>query len=234
MIQRIINTSMVLGSGFLVYYLFKEKVDAVKISFCVLTFVLIVSCLINSKSTKYYFFGFLFFHFLAEFLSITRIIPNFKLFYAVVNFSYILSYSLLIYLLSLDVVFSQLWNRFKGFIIVLSLFGVCVLYFMNDIMFSGAKVLISVFILDTLYNVVVVVLLCFSFLTYVNHDSKKQLALFLICLSFSFSEVTQLAYIYLSNSFLLFVLFSIFKLMSFYFSNYYLKIKADIHYKLLS
>lgn len=232
--QRVITSVMILGSGFLIYFLFKQDVDAVKVSFCFLTLILIGAYFFNKENTRQYLLGFLFFHLLAEFVSLTRIIPDFTLLYTVVSFSYIISYSSLINLLSLDVVFSDLWQKFKGFIIILSVFGVSILYYMHDIMFSEGEFLLYPFIVDTAYNIVVIVLLCFSFLSYVYHDSKKQLVLFLLCLSFSFSEVAQLAYIYLSNSFLLFVLFSVFKLMSFFFCNYYLKIKSDVHYKLLS
>lgn len=234
--QRIITSAMILGSGFLVYFLFDKNVEAVKICFCVLTLILIGSYFMNSKNTKEYLLGFLFFHFLAEFVSITRIIPDFNLLYSIINFSYIISYSSLIYLLSIDVDFSELWRKFKGFIVILSVFALSALYYMHDIMFSEEEILIYPLVVDTSYNIVVVVLLCFSFLSYVYHDSKKQLILFLVCLSFSFSEVAQLAHIYLSNSYILFVLFSVFKLISFFFCDYYLKIKsdADVHYKLLS
>lgn len=235
--QKIISSLLVIASGVLLFFLFKRQINTVKICFSVITFFIVLSYYNNSvRNQRTAFLTFLIFQLLAEIVSITRIIPDFVLLYTVINISYILSYSALAYFSLKDVDFKMLWGRFKGFMIVLGLCTVPILYFMNSIMYQDPKeeVLIYPLILETLYNLSIIVALCSSFLGYLYHDSKKHLVLFLITLCFVFSEVPQLAYIYLDDSYLLFVLFAVFKLVGLFLCSYFIRLKANVHFKLLA
>lgn len=235
--QKIISSLLVVASGVLLFFLFKRQIDTVKICFSVVTFFIVLSYYNNSsKNERTAFLTFLIFQLLAEVISITRIIPDFVLLYTVINISYILSYSALAYFSLKDVGFNVLWTRFKGFVIILGLCTLPILYFMNSILYQdpSEEVLIYPLIMENLYNLSIIVALCSSFLGYLYHDSKKYLVLFLISLCFVFSEVPQLAYIYLDDSYLLFVLFAVFKLVGLLLCCYFIRLKANVYFKLLA
>lgn len=234
-VQRALMTLVFIVSSCLLFFVFKQDSDMASLCFCLLSFVLI-SVYLNNMRHGNLFLCFLVLNFAAEFLSVVLSNSTYELNYVIINTLYVFAYSCLIALLFKNINLKQLWSDFRLFVIALFFFGSVIIYNMSDIMYdsSTVEVLSYAYIMDTVYNVVLILLMCLSFLNFLLNDSKKSLLLFLISLSFVFSEVVQLASVYLIKSYFLFVLFSAFKLIGYGLSCYYIRIRYNVFYRLLS
>lgn len=237
-LQRAIVFMLIIASGFLIFYMLKHNRYMAEVSLCVINFLVLVCYVYNSSDFKdgFFFFFFLFFSFSARLLTLTS--PNIGnvFLYVLGNIVYAISFLMLIIITYRSINIKDLWDRFGMYLVVLILFSGVVIYNMNDIMYGGKMidVLPICYITDTIYNIIIIVLLSFSFLSFIYNDSKKTLLLFLICLSFVFSDIIQLAHIYIAKYEILFYLYSVFKLIGFCLCYSYIDFKENVHYKILS
>lgn len=234
-INRAIISFLIVLSFFLMFFIVDKETFFLNVCFCVISLLMVFSYF-NNVVRNTSFFVFVISYFIAELLNVLFHNSLSGLLYVVINSMYCLAYLSLLVFVVRAINFKEIWQRFKGVLIVLAIFSGIVVFNMNDIMLGSKTIEVSSykFVLDTLYNVVVVLLLCLSFLNFMYNDTKMSLLLFLICLSLVFYEVTQLAYIYVAKYYTLFVLFSAFKLTGFFVCFCFLHVKKNILYGILS
>ncbi len=116
----------------------------------------------------------------------------------IVNGLYLISYIFLILIIIKSLNFSILIKDFKIYLIVLSILDIYLVYFILKLI-SASYINISMFILEFMYNTVLVLLLSLSALRYFYNDDKKALYLFIGALLIIFAEVASIAFIYIEN-----------------------------------
>ena len=125
--------------------------------------------------------------------------------YYIGNSLYIMAYAFLVLKISKSLSFSHVLKYFKLHLVVLSILNIYLLYVLHAII-NPNLVLESDFYLELTYNVVVILLLSMALLNYFYRDNKKSFYLFIGALSIVFSEIIDIAYIYVvQRSFLNFV-----------------------------
>lgn len=117
--------------------------------------------------------------------------------YYVGNALYILAYLFLVIKLGKSLNFKHVLKHFKMHLIVLSALNIYLLYVLHAII-DPNLVQESDYYLELTYNIVVLLLLSIALLNYFYKDNKKSLYLFLGALFIVFSEVIDIAYIYVT------------------------------------
>ena len=151
------------------------------------------------------------------------------------NIAYILGYiSLLIYMAqSINV--GRLFTKFKIPIIVLTVFNFYLIFVLNQMILADDTITVYTleFFIECTYNICILLVLSFSLINYLYHDSRKGLTLFLASVCIVFSEMVQVAYIYVSSEYILSVTYSILLIVGFYLIYVYIVSKINTFYKVL-
>lgn len=202
------------------YYILSTFFDSIMVP------LITVCYLVLAKEKSIWFFLFLIFYSISDFLGFivewTVVDFNldesvfYKVDYYLSNILYDLAYLCLIVkiskFLSISFVLKNLWIH----IIVLAFLNIYLIYVLQLV--SGANLRYEFeSLLEVLYNSIVLFLLSISLLNYFYNDNKKSLYLFLGSLCIVFSEVMDVAYIYVSRMSLIYILGSFFTLVAFYF-----------------
>jgi hypothetical protein len=132
------------------------------------------------------------------------------------NGLYILAYIFLVIKIGKSLSFNHVLKHFKLHLVVLSVLNIYLLYVLQNII-SPNLVLDSDFYLELVYNLVIILLLSVALLNYFYRDNRKSLYLFLGALCIVFSEVMDIAYIYITQRCLLNFLGTTLALCAFYF-----------------
>lgn len=171
----------------------------------------------------------LLFFLFAEISSLAANSTDLGIVYHLINSFYILAYINLVHFLYKRLDIEKVLKKLKYFSVVLLAFFGYAMYHLNSVLFAGDGMTVwSVrFMLETLYNLVVLVLFVLSFINFLYYDSKKELLLFLSCIALVFSEIIQLTTIYAVRSKLLFIMSSILKVFGFFLMYYYITLKDD-------
>ncbi|WP_248723419.1 hypothetical protein [Seonamhaeicola sp. ML3] len=140
----------------------------------------------------------------------------FELDYYIGNSLYVLSYIFLFIEICKSLNLSHILKNFTVHIIVLLGLNVWLVYVLQSIVHSN-YIMKSQIYLELTYNIVMLVLLSGSLLNYFYRDNQKALYLFLGALCIVFSEVIDVAYIYISHRSLLNFLSTTLALVAFYF-----------------
>jgi len=144
----------------------------------------------------------------------SRILYDFE--YYIGNSLYILAYLFLIIQLVLSIDFKCVIKHCKMHLIVLSVLNVYLLYVLHAIINPNLVLEIDYY-LELTYNIVLLVMLSLALLNYFYRDNKKSLYLFLGALCIVFSEVMDIAYIYVAQRHFLNFLATTLTLGAFYF-----------------
>lgn len=132
------------------------------------------------------------------------------------NSLYIIAYIFLVMKVAKSLNFIYVLKHLKIHLIVLSILNVYLLYVLHAII-DPNLVLKSQFYLELTYNVVLLLLLSIALLNYFYKDNKKSLYLFFGALLIVFSEVINVAYIYMTQICFLNFLVTTLTLSAFYF-----------------
>lgn len=132
------------------------------------------------------------------------------------NSLYILAYIFLLFKINKSLDFKHVLKYYKMHLIVLIVLNIYLLYVIHDII-NPNLVFESDYYLELTYNVVVLALLSLTLLNYFYRDNKKSLYLFLGALCIVFSEVMDIAYIYVVQRCILNFLSTTLALGAFYF-----------------
>jgi hypothetical protein len=126
----------------------------------------------------------------------------FDMYYLVGNCLYIIAYCLLLYDVFRVLDIKRIFKDFSIHLLVLTILDVYIIYVLLTIVnpfVSGS----FLFVVELVYNVVMLLLLTMSLIGYFYNDNKKSLLLFFGSICIVFSEVIQVAYFYISDKELL-------------------------------
>lgn len=194
----------------------------------------VVLYFIQAKEKNTFFAGFLIFYSLSEIVNVfdSRSLP---VYYYFCNVMSVLAYfSLAIYLLT-RMSLSVLLQRFKLFVLVLFICNTYILYVLNDMVLADVAVQLWTpnFYLEFFYNLSILVVLSLALLSYLYHDSKEDLLLFLGTLCIVFSEMIHVASLYILDTYMLSVLYAILFTAGLGLVYGYITSKMNTYYRIL-
>ncbi|UKM63586.2 hypothetical protein GSB9_00129 [Flavobacteriaceae bacterium GSB9] len=144
----------------------------------------------------------------------TRKLYDFQYYFG--NLLYILSYLFLVVKICLSLNFRHIIKHFKTHVFVLLALSIYFVYVLQ-VVIGRDLVLESDYYFELIYNIVTILLLPLSLLNYFYKDNKKALFLFLGSLCIVFSEVMDVANIYITELSVLNFLSTTFALVAFFF-----------------
>ncbi|WGD34803.1 hypothetical protein [Olleya sp. YS] len=176
---------------------------------------------------KNHFFGFFLLSFsIAEILKIV-FKGNQLLSYHCSNTLIIAAYLSLVIFLVKDINLRLLVKEFKLHLIVLTVFNTYIIYALNQMIMQDETLVVNTldFAMEVTYNVLILLVLSLSLVHYLYHETKHGLLLFLASVCIVFSEMVQVAYLFISSEQLLQITYSILMGIGFYFLYVYIKMK---------
>jgi len=136
--------------------------------------------------------------------------------YLVGNLLYILAYIMLLIEICKFINLPHILKNFKVHLIVLTALNIYIVYILQLI--TDPHILVSYeYFIEIIYNVVMLLLLSSSLLNYFHKGNKKSLYLFVGSLCVVFSEVINVAYLYVAQQSLLNFISTTLGLLAFYF-----------------
>jgi len=175
------------------------------------------------NDTKSFFFWFLCFYAIGELLA------GIGLFYYVYestfidylqfyggNLCFIMAYSSLILEINKNVRLNKIIKRFPVHLIILIALDVYSVILVSEISLnSGYLTNMLDFVIEIVYNAVIMLLLTIALVNYISRDSKKAMNLLIGSLCIVFSEVIQVAYFYVSERIIFGVVYSVLLVLAF-------------------
>ncbi len=174
---------------------------------------------IKIKDRSFYFSAFLCAFSLSELmgLGVNTIPPDFT--YYVGNGLYILAYIFLVLEVLRSIKRSPDYNgfftKYALHMAILVMFAIYLVKVLADI--EGPIMNRTEYALEMAYNSIIMLLLTASLLNFICNDTKKSLIMFLGSICIVFSEIVQVAYFYLLNTYVLGIIYSILLLLAFFF-----------------
>jgi hypothetical protein len=152
--------------------------------------------------------------------------PYYEYAYYICNPLYVLAYFMLFFMLCKSINFKYIFNNLKIHLLVLIILDAYLIYVLHAIEKPTIKTTI-VYLLENTYNIIILVVLATALLNYFYRDNEKALFLFFGVLCIVFSEVIDVANIYISESNLLNFLATTLVLGAFYFFYEQAKLSND-------
>ena len=151
------------------------------------------------------------------------------------NLAYIIGYINLLIYIARSININKLITKFKLPIIVLTVFNGYLIFVLNQMILADNTIEIYTFnfLIECTYNICILLVLSFSLINYLYHDSKKGLILFLASVCIVFSEMVQVAYLFVSSEYMLSVAYSALLIVGFYLVYIYIVSKINTYYKVL-
>ena len=170
----------------------------------------------NVKHKSLYFTMFLVLFSISELSSLASDYIPYEIDYFVGNGLYIIGYTFLLFEILKSVDYRYIINNYAMHIVILSALNVYIVYVLLKIVnpYLGFSM---EFVVELLYDIVMLLILSASLLNYFYKDNRKSLLLFLGSLCIVFSEVIIVAYMYISEKNLLIFSSSILSILAFYF-----------------
>ncbi len=190
--------------AFVGFKIFQQDVIADYIRPFILPILTLYYCIgAHDKRSKFFFF--LMFYSIGELLQVFYYYAELSnlvadLLYFGCNILYILAYLFLTLYVLQYLNLKRIFGKFMVHIIILAILDVyCVVLVTEIAIKSGALISIYDYILEFVYNAVIMLLLTITLINYLDRDTKKAMALLLGALCIVFSEVIQVAYFYVSE-----------------------------------
>ena len=190
--------------------------------------IITIAYIIFSKKKDIYFLLFLMCYAVSEILGVaTHLILYYNLpfndrlifyeyDYYIGSALYILGYAFLLFKISKTIDLRHILRNFKIHLVVLTILNVYLIYVLQFIVTTELEYQYE-YHMELVYNVIVLVLLSVSLLSYIYRDNKKSLFLLIGALFIVFSEVMDVAYNYIDQRDLVHVIAATFALCAFYF-----------------
>ena len=153
--------------------------------------------------------------------------PYYQYAYYICNSLYILAYFMLFFMLCMSINFKFIFKNLKIHLFVLLILDAYLIYVLHTIEKPNIETGV-IYLLENVYNVIILVLLAVALLNYFYRDNEKALFLFFGVLCIVFSEVIDVANIFISKSDLLNFLATTLVFGSFYFFYEQAKFPNDI------
>jgi hypothetical protein len=188
----------------------------------ILPLLTILYC-VTGKSKSNYFFYFLLFYSLAEFTGVFSYFAYYSvvvdnLLYYGGNLCYITAYVFLILEVLKSIKLKSVISKFPVHIIILLVLDIYSVYLVSEIAVKSDYLSnMTEYIIEIVYNIVVMLLLTVTLINYISRDSKKAMNLLLGALCIVFSEIMQVAYFYVSDKNILNVTYSVLLIFAFCF-----------------
>ncbi|MEJ2113167.1 MAG: hypothetical protein P8X62_05555 [Flavobacteriaceae bacterium] len=170
----------------------------------------------NAKRKSFYFSMFLILYSISELTSLISEYIPYQVDYFMGNGLYIAAYVFLILEVLKSLNFNYVLNNYSIHLIVLGALNIYIVYVLLKIVYPIVSFSFE-FLVELLYNIVMLILLSVSLLNYFYRDDRKSLLMFIGSLCLVFSEVILVAYLYISDKNLLIFSSSILSIMAFYF-----------------
>lgn len=200
---------------FVVFQFRGNEVLASSFSSVIFPLIAVLYC-VTVKPKTLYFCLFLISYSISELLFFAIDYIPYVYIYYVGNILSMLSYAFLLLEVCRHVCIKHVLKNFKIHIIVLTGLNVYIAYILQEAIDPHLEMTFE-YLLEVTYNVVMLLLLSVSLLNFLYKDDKKSLIFFLGALCIVFSEVINVAYLYVSHENLLnFLSVSLF-LLAFYF-----------------
>ena len=222
------KSKVLIGSVLIVYILFSvfEFTGKYELSFYFDSLIIPLITLIYIlyvKKKDIYFLLFLLFYTIGDFfvlginfVSYQEGVMLFEYEYHIINSMYIIAYIFLLIKISKSLSFSHVIKNFKIHLIVLTILNVYLIYVLQVIVKPNISIDIDYYF-ELIYNIVTLLLLSIALLNYFYRDNHKSLYLFLGVLCLVFSEVIDIAFIYVAQRSILNFLATTLSLGAFYF-----------------
>lgn len=222
------KSKVLVGFVLIVYILFsvfefsgKYKVSFYFASLIIPLITLIYILYVKKKDT--YFLLFLLFYGMTDLFAMgINFLPNkedsmiFEFKYHIGNTMYIVAYLFLFFKVSRSLSLMHVIKNFKIHLIVLIILNVYLIYVLQVIVNPNVVMYLDYY-LELVYNIVTLSLLSIALLNYFYRDNQKSLYLFLGVLCLVFSEVIEIAFIYIAQRSILTFLATTLCLGAFYF-----------------
>ncbi|MGV6831309.1 MAG: hypothetical protein ACWA5P_07100 [bacterium] len=217
--KLLISVALGLSLLFVALVFFKQYDWADLVRPMVLPWVLLYATLTFEKKNAFYYF--LLFFTAGELIGLTFFVTDIStvindLVYFGANSCFVIAYAFLIYYIFKLIDAKHLIEKLSLYIIILLALDIyCVVLVTNIAVESYQLFSIYDYILELSYNTIIMLLLTVALLNYISKDSKKAFLLFLGALCIVVSEITQVAYFYVSEIHYLQVLYSILLILAF-------------------
>ena len=193
---------------------------------CFILPAITLSYFLSVKKKSTFFALFLIFYSISDVLYLFSNQIGIELDYYVGNYLYMLAYVMLLVKICKSISLLHVLKNLKIHTVVLLLLNVYVVYVLQNIITQRIDYDQNhQYYLEMSYNVIILLLLSVSLLNYFYRDNKKSLYLFLGSLCIVFSEVINVAYLYVAKQRLLDFLALSLTLLAFYF--YYHQSKLE-------
>ncbi|WP_452223023.1 hypothetical protein [Lacinutrix chionoecetis] len=153
----------------------------------------------------------------------------------ITNIAYVFGYANLLIYIARSINLGILIKKFKLPIIVLTVFNVYLILALNQMILADdtLEVYTLNFLIECTYNVCILLVLSFSLINYLYHDTKRGLMLFLVSVCIVFSEMVQVANLFVNSGYILNVVYSMLLIAGFYLVYIYIMTKMNTYYKML-
>ncbi|MDU8887315.1 hypothetical protein RXV94_14180 [Yeosuana sp. MJ-SS3] len=168
------------------------------------------------KRKTFYFSMFLVLYSISELTSLISEYIPYEVDYFMGNGLYIAAYVFLILEVLKSLNFNYVLNNYSIHLIVLGALNIYIVYVLLKIVYPFVSFSFE-FLVELMYNIVMLILLSVSLLNYFYRDNRKSLLMFVGSLCLVFSEVILVAYLYISDKNLLIFSSSILSILAFYF-----------------
>jgi len=218
----ILGIIITLVVAFISLIVFKQNEVADYLRLAILPLVTVYYYLSDNKRNSFFFY-FLLLYSIGEFISVLYYFIPFPLvidniLYFSGNSLYIVAYIFLILEIVRSMIFLEVISRFAVHLIILLALNIYCISLISDVTIkSGVLVNIYEHILEVVYNMTVMILLTIALINYLYRDSKKAMNLLIGTLCIVFSEVIQVAYFYVSEIYMLSLVYSLLLVMAFLF-----------------
>ncbi|MEM6517549.1 MAG: hypothetical protein AAF688_15310 [Bacteroidota bacterium] len=119
------------------------------------------------------------------------------IYYYVGNCIYISSYLLLSLRILSSLNLKLIIKNYLHYVALLILISISCIYFISDATIEYIDT--SAFLLESIYNIVIIILMSLALLGYLTHDDKKSINLLIASILIVLSEILQLAYFYVAE-----------------------------------
>lgn len=184
------------------------------------------------KKKTLFFSLFLVFYSLSELILFIIDFMPYIYYYYIGNSLVVISYIFLLIEICQSVCVVHVFKNFKIHLVVLTGLNIYIAYILQEVVNPYLE-FTNEYILEMSYNIVMLLLLSLSLLNYLYKDNKKTLFLFIGTLCIVFSEVINIAYLYVSQINLLTVLSTSLFLLAFFFLYNQSKLDNDVEQNFL-
>lgn len=216
---------------FVGFEFFGDNSIALKISVLIIPLIALLYFISVEKRTLF-FSLFLICYSIPELMLFLKNEIVYETYYYICNTLSVTAYVFLLIEIYKSINFNEVLKKFKTQVIVLTFLSFYMAYVLFKIMSPYLIVSIEYF-LEISYNVLILLVLSVSLLNYFYKDDKKSLFLFLGALCIVFSEVINVAYLYIANENALNFMFVSLFVLAFYFLYQQSKLDDEVDENLM-